>query len=140
MKVVTTYTGVPYQVRNGARGYFIDLDAQDLAGNGTTDGLNPHEDLLGSVGACTAMTMLMYAKRQKWVIDKLTITTTEGKTDDPQKSGSKIPHISMKAEIVSETLTAEQITKLKEIGDRCPLKKLIMEAKVIDLEVTLAEK
>jgi putative redox protein len=138
MQVDVEYTGNPYQLKTTARGITTQSDAFDQAKNGGDAFQNPHEKFLGSLGECTAMTILMYAKRKGWDIDKLTVKVKEGKIEEPAGSGTKVPHITLSVEIESESLTDEQLDKLKEIGGRCPIKKLVMEAKVIDLDVTRA--
>ena len=138
MQVTVTYLGTPYQLETSARGHSIKTDAVDSAKNGTDDELNPHEHFLGSLGECAAMTMLMYAKRKGWTVDKLTVVVTEDKIDDPEDKSAtpaKIPRIRVVATPEGSTLTDEQIAKLKEVGEKCPVKKLVMERKVIELEV-----
>ncbi len=136
LKVTVTYAGVPFQHITEARGHKVtgDLDTSQKGGN---TGLTPHEQFLGSLGQCTAMTIEVYAGMKKWTIPGMTVTVTEDKIDDPNNAGTQIPHIEIEVSIDGgDSLTDEQIAKLKEKGENCPIKKLVMNPKVIDLKVS----
>ena len=47
-------------------------EPQQLGGRDT--GLSPYEYLLASLGACTAMTLRMYAARRNWPLRRVTVT------------------------------------------------------------------
>lgn len=136
MKVTVKYDGVPYQLTTEARGHSITADAFDFKKNGGDTALTPHEHLLASLGECAAMTILMFAFAKKWPVERLNVTVTEGKIDDPDNEAKQIPHVVEKVDIPDGTLTEEQLTKLKEVGEKCPLKRWVQERKVIEVEVT----
>jgi putative redox protein len=136
MQVTVKYAGVPYELETDARGHTSKTNAVDSLKNGSDKAQNPHERFLAALGECYAMTVLMYAQRKGWKVDSLEVTVKEGKIDDPAGSGKKIPHITMPMKIDAPTLTDDQVTKLIEIGGRCPVKELVMSAKVIEHDIT----
>lgn len=102
-------------------------------------GPTPYNYLLSGLGACTAMTLHMYAKRKKWPLERATVHLHHDKIhakdcescDDETKnsSGLKIDTISRKVELVGD-LDQEQRQRLLEIADRCPVHKTL-EAEVV---------
>ncbi len=93
---------------------------------GDETGPSPYEFVSAGLGACTSMTMRMYADRKKWPVDRITVTVRHDKIHaedcaDCETSGaSKIDQFARDIEIEGN-LTDEQITKLMEIADKCPV-------------------
>jgi putative redox protein len=104
-------------------------DAPKEAG-GTEGGPDPHELLLGALGACTSITMQMYAKRKGWDLKEVKIKVTEEKIDDASNPGQSIPRINREI-IVGGNLPADQVEALKAIADKCPIHKLLSGPKQI---------
>ena len=85
---------------------------------GTNTGPAPFDLMLGSLGACTAITLRMYSERKQWnlgTIDVALRLVKEG--DDPMRIER---HIS-----VSEAVDGEQQSKLLEIADKTPVTKAL---------------
>jgi putative redox protein len=96
---------------------------------------NPHELLLGSLGACTAITIQMYAKRKGWDVKAVNIQLSEEQVEKPDAPGQKINRIIRHIDL-SGDLTQEQIDNLKAIADKCPIHKLLQGPKEITTEVS----
>jgi putative redox protein len=81
---------------------------------GTNTGPSPYELMLASLGACTSITLRMYAERKQWNLGEISVTLRLVKNgDSPASIERKIS--------VGETLEAEQLSKLLEIADKTPV-------------------
>jgi putative redox protein len=77
----------------------------------------PHEFLLAALGACTSMTLKMYADRKQWALKHV-----EVKLDGAHEGGVfRIQrHIRLEGD-----LDAEQRARLIEIANKCPVHKTL---------------
>src|SRR5271170_5043117 len=64
-------------------------DAPKDAG-GSEAAPDPHELLLSALGACTSITIQMFAKRRGWDLKEVQIELSEEKIDDPEQPGKQI--------------------------------------------------
>ena len=92
---------------------------------GADTGPNPYEFLLSGLGACTSMTMRMYADRKALPLDRVTVTLSHRKihAKDCEECETKVgmlDHIERVIAIEGD-LDAEQRQKLMEIADKCPV-------------------
>ncbi|MFW6289190.1 MAG: OsmC family protein [Spirochaetota bacterium] len=85
--------------------------------------------LLAALGACTAMTLRMYADRKEWPLESVTVPLSHEKIHakdsdscDDETAGrkTKIDRIERVLEIEGE-LDDEQREKLLEIANKCPV-------------------
>ncbi len=92
---------------------------------GTDTGMAPYEFLLASLGACTSMTLRMYAKRKGIPLGKVTVELGHSRihADDCESCETETGHIDhIERWITLEgDLTDAQRTRLLEIADRCPV-------------------
>jgi putative redox protein len=84
---------------------------------GTDLGFDPHEIFEASLAACTIITVQMYADRHQWKLDS---TDVNIRIDKEGAQSHLIREIAFKGD-----LSAEQITRLMEIADKCPIHKLM---------------
>ena len=80
---------------------------------GTNTGASPFELLLSALGACTAITLRMYAERKKWDLGTVRIKLKIMKDGDTLKIERTIS--------TSAALDGGQQTKLLEIADKTPV-------------------
>lgn len=106
-------------------------DAPTDAG-GDNSGPNPHELLLSALGACTSITLQMYAKRKGWDLQEVIVDLEDEEVEiEPGKKQPKISrHIS-----VSGNLEPDQIDSLRTIADKCPIHKLLTGQKEVVTDV-----
>lgn len=101
---------------------------EPIARGGGDSGASPRELLLASLGACTSITLRMYAGRKEWELGKITVglryTTMEGQKD----------HIDRRLSF-SKPLTAEQTQRLLEIAAKTPVTRALMAGVNIDTAV-----
>ena len=85
---------------------------------GSNTGAAPFDLMLGSLGACTAITLRMYGDRKQWNLGAITVGLRL------VKEGDGSPRIERKIS-VSEPIDAEQQAKLLEIADKTPVTKAL---------------
>ena len=98
---------------------------------GTDTGPDPYDLLLSSVGACTAMTIRMYAERNGWPLDDVEISLKHQRHYDKdcadcEEKPQQIDEISREMHF-SGNLSQEQTKRLMEIADRCPVHRTLSE-------------
>ncbi|WP_436514759.1 bifunctional alpha/beta hydrolase/OsmC family protein [Ekhidna sp. To15] len=96
---------------------------------GDDQGPTPYGYLLSGLGACTAMTLRMYADYKKIPLDEVEVKLTHDKIhkvdgENSESSKGKIDQIKRKIKITGD-LTDEQRKRLIEIADRCPVHKTL---------------
>jgi len=97
---------------------------------GTETAPEPHELLLGALGACTSITLQMYAQRKGWDLKDVIVDLSEEQVEDPENPGRKISKITREIK-VSGNLKQDEIDALKTIADKCPIHKLLSGPKQI---------
>jgi uncharacterized OsmC-like protein len=105
---------------------------------GTDSGPSPYDYLLVALGACTSMTIKVYAERKSWPVTKVTVRLRHGKVhaadcEDCETRVGKIDRIEREIEIAGP-LTPEQRARLLEIAERCPVHRtLTSEVKIVTM-------
>jgi putative redox protein len=101
---------------------------EPLARGGSDSGASPYELLLASLGACTSITLRMYAGRKGWELGKITVGLRYTTPDD-QKG-----HIDRRLSF-SKPLSAEQTQALLDIASKTPVTRTLMAGVTIDTTV-----
>ena len=111
-----------------ANGHAMVAD-EPLQYGGTNRGPTPYDYLLVALGACTSMTLQMYARRKKLPLAKAVVRLTHQKIhaddcDGCENDSGKIDRMVREIELFGE-LDEEQRQKLLEIAERCPVHKTL---------------
>lgn len=102
---------------------------EPLSANGSNLGPNPYELLLAALGACTSMTMRMYATRKNLNLDNIEVTLkhdhihAEDCSDCDSKTGL-VDKIEKTIKLEGNLTDAER-QRLLEIADMCPVHKTL---------------
>ncbi|MEM9350400.1 MAG: bifunctional alpha/beta hydrolase/OsmC family protein [Pseudomonadota bacterium] len=99
------------------------LADEPLAYGGTNRGMSPYGFLSAGLGACTSMTIRMYARRKGWPLTHVFVDVTHDKVhaqDAEQAAPGKLDHFTRHIHLDGE-LSVEQRQKLLEIADKCPV-------------------
>ncbi|MTI20620.1 OsmC family protein, partial [Fulvivirga sp. RKSG066] len=118
--------GFTTQVRAGDHSFLAD-EPESVGGKNL--GPTPYDLLIAGLGACTSMTLRMYADRKKWPLEEVTVHLEHSKEhakdcETCEKDNSKIDKISREIELKGD-LDDEQRKKLIEIADKCPVHKTL---------------
>lgn len=109
---------------------------EPIAAGGEDAGPGPYDFLLAGLGACTSMTMRLYADRKSLPLDRVTVTLKHSKIyakdcAECETRDGMLDQIERDIAI-DGALDAEQRKKLMEIADKCPVHRtLISEIRIV---------
>ena len=134
--VVVQETGTSHlqQLISAGKHRMIADEPESVGGHDT--GPAPYDFLLASLGACTSMTMRLYAERKSIPLDRITVALKHGRVyakdcEDCETKEGMISKIDREITIEGN-LDAEQRKKLMEIADKCPVHRtLTSEIKIV---------
>ncbi|MBT8408415.1 MAG: OsmC family protein [Alphaproteobacteria bacterium] len=89
---------------------------------GTNRGMTPYGFLAAGLGACTSMTIRMYARRKKWPLAHVWVDVTHDKVhaQDAETGADKVDTFCREIHLEGD-LDAAQRQRLLEIADKCPV-------------------
>ncbi len=124
---------MPVTVRTGPGGYRSEIRAdghllvadepKGLGGGGT--GPTPYALLLAGLGACTGMTVRMYADRKGWPLEEVVVRLRHGRSHGAdcahcEQPDAQLDRVEREVEFVGP-LGAEQRARLLHIANQCPV-------------------
>ncbi len=119
--------------------YHHALADEPLAYGGTNRGMSPYGFVAAGLGACTSMTIRMYARRKGWPLDAVSVDVSHDKVhaQDAAPTGpAKIDQFTRKI-CLSGPLDDEQRRRLLEIANRCPVHRTLENgARVVTIDAS----
>jgi len=131
-------TGLQVEVEAGRHRFVAD----ESAGVGEDAGPDPYALLLAALGACTVMTVQLYARRKGWPLEGVEVGLDHRKihardcADCESDPAARVDVIEVRLGFRGE-LAAEQVDRLLQIADRCPVHRTL--AGEIKIRTALAE-
>ena len=111
---------------------------EPLAYGGTNRGMSPYGFLSAGLGACTSMTIRMYARRKGWPLDHVWVDISHDKVhaQDADNGGTQKVDTFKRVIHLEGSLDDEQRQRLLEIADKCPVHRTLEASSRV--ETTLA--
>lgn len=113
------------------------LADEPLAYGGTNRGLSPYGLLAAGLGACTSMTLRMYARRKGWPLTHVSVDVSHDKVHAQDARTPSAANIDLFRRRITLTgdLSADQRQKLLEVADKCPVHKTLEASSRVETEL-----
>lgn len=106
------------------------LYADEPVSFGSADlGPTPFEYLAAGLGACTTITLRMYADRKKWPMESVSVDVVQSRSAEGK-------HVFTRTLSLAGDLDETQRERLKQIAGKCPVHKVLVAG--CDVETVLA--
>ena len=121
---VTSLKNLQNEVRYADGQKFITDEPSSVGGDGA--GPDPYTLLLGALGSCISLTVMMYARRKEWPLDRVSVRLRQQQVHardcaDCETTTDGFVHRIERAVTLEGQLTTEQRTRLQEIAHKCPV-------------------
>ena len=140
-KVKVTGLDSGYSQRIASRAHTFTAD-EPLELGGTDRGPTPYELLLAALGACTAITVRMYAQRKDWSLEEVAVQVSMKKVhardcEDCEQDTGFVDVFEKQVDLRGD-LTNEQRQRLLDVADRCPVHQSLTSNAKIESVQTLS--
>jgi len=116
--------------------------ADEPLGIGDGAGPGPYDLLLGALGSCMTMTLLLYARRKEWPLERVEVDIQHDRVHaedaaNVEKSGGMVEHFKIDL-VLHGDLDDAQVERLSDISTRCPVRKTLAGTHVFHHTAKLA--
>jgi putative redox protein len=131
---VTSVANLRNEVSYGGGRAFVTDEPSGLGGEDA--GPDPYTLLLGALGSCISMTVMLYARRKNWAVARVTVRLRQARVHakDCAECGDTpegFIHRIERAVHIEGDLDAEQHARLQEIAHKCPVHRTLTNRIVV---------
>lgn len=103
---------------------------------GDSAGPDPYTLLLSALGGCTSMTIMLYARRKGWPVERITVRLRQQRVHakdclECERTLEGFVHRIERSIEIEGDLTDDQRARLQEIAHKCPVHKTLLSEIVI---------
>ncbi|MBL4871347.1 MAG: OsmC family protein [Robiginitomaculum sp.] len=98
---------------------------------GSDLGMAPFEFVCAGLGACTNITLRMYAERKGWKVEHMSVDVAYKKSG----LGADMKNIFVRKITIKSELDAVQIKRILQIAEKCPVHKMLEATSEIRTEL-----
>ena len=125
--LVQSEQGLTNEVHAGHHRLMAD---EPVSAGGDDTGPNPYDYLLAALGACTSMTLRMYARRKGWPLESISVELEHSRVHakDSDECDTKVGFVDQinRRIRVTGSLDKEQRRRLLEIAHKCPVHRTLL--------------
>ncbi len=131
---VTSLKNLQNEVTYGDGRTFVIDEPASVGGEGA--GPDPYSLILAALGGCTSMTVMMYARRKEWKLERVSVKLSQQRIhakdchDCDTETDGFVQRIERKVTLEGD-LNEEQRKRLLEISRLCPVHKMLTSHIVI---------
>ena len=137
-------------IRGGAKNFQQEVTAgkhkfvadEPLSAGGGDAGPDPYDYLLTALGVCTSMTIGLYARRNRFPLENITVSLSHSRIyaadcEECETKQGLLDRIDVEVEL-SGPLTPEQHAKLMQVAAKCPVHRTLTSE--INIRLRAADK
>jgi putative redox protein len=135
---IVVNSGFPAYVQNISIGSHQLLTDEPPGSGGADAGPNPYELVMAGLGACTSMTVRMYAERRNWPLEKVQVQLKFSRIhaadcDDCSRKKGIVNRIEKRVTLIRD-LSEIQRERLLHVANNCPVHRVL--ARTIEISST----
>ncbi|SDX90192.1 OsmC family protein [Hymenobacter psychrophilus] len=113
-------------VQAGRHTWLVD---EPVSVGGHDRGPTPYDLLLSALGACTAITLRLYASRKQWPLEGVEVRLRHGRVhaqdcEQCEEAGQLLEQVDKELRLLGP-LTPEQRQRLETVSSKCPVQKTL---------------
>ena len=131
--IVSSIDHLKQQITAGRHSFISD---EPREAGGSDEGPDPYSYLLAALGACTSMTLELYARRKKWPLETVQVSLVHSRVhaQDCADCETQKHNLDRIERFISVTgpLSEDQKARLLQIAEHCPVHKTLAAGVTIE--------